>query len=181
MLIVFLGPPGAGKGTQSKNLTAHFNIPHLSTGEMLRIACSAGTKIGKLAEAYMSSGQLVPDPIILSIVGDCLSRGDFDNGCLFDGFPRTIGQAQSLDASLKQRGTPLDAVLELKVDDEELEHRLMSRGRADDRIEVVRKRLKGYHDTTQPLVQYYSKQGILRPIDAIGSPDEVFERIKNVF
>lgn len=180
MLLVFLGPPGAGKGTQSKKLTEHFDIPHLSTGEMLRMACSEGTKIGKLAEAYMTSGQLVPDPIILSIVGDCLDRGDFDNGCLFDGFPRTIGQAQSLDASLKQRGTPLDAVLELQVDNEELEQRLMSRGRSDDRIEVVRQRLKGYHDTTKPLVEYYEKQGLLRVIDGTGTPEEVFERIRKV-
>ncbi len=180
MLLVFLGPPGAGKGTQSTKLTEYFGIPHLSTGEMLRNAYSEGTKVGRLAEAYMTSGQLVPDPIILSIVGERLERGDFDKGCLFDGFPRTIGQAQSLDLSLKHRGTPLSGVLELRVDNAELEARLMSRGRADDRIDVVRQRLKSYHDATQPLVEYYEAQGLLRPIDGTGSPEEVFERIKKV-
>ncbi len=180
MMLVFLGPPGAGKGTQSEKLTGHFNILHLSTGDMLRAACSEGTKVGKLAEAYMTSGQLVPDPIILSIVGERLERGDFDNGCLFDGFPRTIGQAKSLDLSLQHRGTPLSGVLELQVDDKELEKRLMSRGRADDRIEVVRQRLKSYRDTTKPLVEYYEHQGLLRPIDGTGSPEDVFERIKKV-
>jgi len=180
MMLIFLGPPGAGKGTQSERLTEYFNIPHLSTGELLRVACSEGTKVGKLAEAYMTSGQLVPDPIILSIVGERLERGDFDNGCLFDGFPRTLGQAQSLDISLKSRGTPLNAALELRVNDKELEKRLMSRGRADDRIDVVRQRLKTYHETTKPLVEYYEQQGLLRPIDGTGSPDEVFDRIKQV-
>ena len=180
MRLVFIGPPGAGKGTQSERLIEYLNIPHLSTGDMLRDAVKRQTPVGQLAEKYMSSGQLVPDPIIVKVVGERLSQADCEKGCLFDGFPRTIGQARALDDFLEQLGTPLDAVLELQVPDDLLFARLAGRGRADDRPEVIRQRLQSYYQQTQPLLDYYEKRGILRPIDGTGTPEEVFERIKQV-
>ena len=180
MRLVFIGPPGAGKGTQSERLIEYLNIPHLSTGDMLRDAVKRQTPVGQLAEKYMSSGQLVPDPIIVKVVGERLSQADCEKGCLFDGFPRTIGQARALDDFLEQLGTPLDAVLELQVPDDLLFERLAGRGRADDRPEVIRQRLQSYYQQTQPLLDYYEKRGILRPIDGTGTPEEVFERIKQV-
>ncbi len=180
MMLVFIGPPGAGKGTQAQKVVDHTRILHLSTGDMLRAAVKAGTRVGKLANEYLSSGQLVPDPIILQIVGERLAEPDCEAGCLFDGFPRTLTQARALDESLAQRGTPLAAVLELRVDDDELVGRLAARGRDDDKPEVVRRRLKTYHEQTAPLVGYYEEQGILRPIDGTGTPDEVFLRIAGV-
>ena len=116
MLIVFIGPPGSGKGTQSKRLLKYLNIPHLSTGELLRWAKDQGNPLGHMAAQYMDQGRLAPDPIVLSMVGDKLNEPEFAHGCLFDGFPRTIYQAKSLDESLKQRGKPLDVeILEVDV------------------------------------------------------------------
>lgn len=178
MRLVFIGPPGAGKGTQSQRLIEHFGIPHLSTGDMLRAAVRVGAPIGKLAQEYMDQGQLVPDPVIVEIVGKRLDQPDCENGCLFDGFPRTLGQARSLADFLDSRGTPLDAVLELCVDEDELVGRLAGRGRDDDRPQVIRQRLEAYHKQTKPLVAYYQEQGLWRPIDGVGAPDEVFRRIR---
>lgn len=177
MRLVFIGPPGAGKGTQSARLIRHFGIPHLSTGEMLREAVRAESRVGRLAKDFMEQGQLVPDPIILEIVGHRLDDRDCQGGYLFDGFPRTLGQAAALDDSLRQRGTPLNAVLELKVNEEQLIERLAGRGREDDRPEVIRQRFKAYHEQTAPLVAYYQEQGLWRPIEGMGTQDEVFQRI----
>lgn len=178
MRIVFVGPPGAGKGTQSARLTQYLNVPHLSTGDMLREARQKKTQIGMLASQYMSTGQLVPDPIILQLVGERLAQPDCENGYLFDGFPRTLGQAKSLDQFLGERGTPLDAVLEIRVPEDVLLERLAGRGRSDDEPEIIRERLKGYRDQTQPLLDYYAQTGRLVTIDGCGTTDEVFRRIK---
>jgi adenylate kinase len=184
MLIVFIGPPGAGKGTQSKRLLAYLQIPHLSTGELLREAISQNSSLGRLASQYMESGRLVPDPLVLEMVGDCLNRPQYAKGCMFDGFPRTLQQAKSLDDSLTQRGTPLSLALEMRADENELIGRMLKRAaaekRVDDNPETIAQRMDVYKKQTAPLLDYYQKRGILTTIDALGTPDEVFERIKQV-
>jgi adenylate kinase len=177
MRLILLGPPGAGKGTQSERLLAHLRIPHLSTGDMLRAAIAARTPVGILAETYMSAGQLVPDPIILDLVGERLDEPDCRAGALFDGFPRTLGQAQALDDYLQAQSRPIDMVIELRVPDEVVIKRLAGRGRDDDRPDVIAERLKGYWAITRPLTDYYSQRGLLEQIDGLGSPDQVFDRI----
>ncbi len=127
MLIVFIGPPGAGKGTQAKRLLAYLGIPHLSTGELLREAKNNDTPLGRLAAQYMDHGRLVPDPLVLEMVGQKLNEPQYAKGCMFDGFPRTLQQARSLDESLAQRGTPLSVALELRADENELTSRLLKR------------------------------------------------------
>jgi adenylate kinase len=182
MLLVFIGPPGAGKGTQSKRLLDYLGIPHISTGELLRNAYEEESPLGIMADGYMKEGKLVPDPLVMSIVGERLDQPDCRNGCLFDGFPRTIGQAESLDIFLRDRGTPLDLVLELKVDDQVLVERMIERAkiehRPDDTPETIANRMQVYRSQTMPLLAYYSQRGLLRSIDGLGTPNEVFARIK---
>jgi adenylate kinase len=180
MRLVFIGPPGAGKGTQAERLVKTYSLAHLSTGDMLRAARDAKTEIGKRADVYMSAGQLVPDEIILGIIRERLAQADCKQGYLLDGFPRTIAQAEGLDKMLQQEGTPLDVVLELRVPEDELFRRLAGRGRADDRPEVIRQRLVAYRNQTEPLLDYYSKRGLLKTIDGLGTIDEIFDRTRVV-
>ncbi len=180
MRIVFIGPPGAGKGTQAEKIIARFHPAHLSTGDMLRAARDAKTEIGLKAEKYMSAGQLVPDDVIVGIIADRLKEADCQTGYLLDGFPRTIAQAEALDKMLGEKGTPLDVVLELRVPDEELFRRLAGRGRADDKPEVIRERLVAYNNQTSPLLDYYGKQNLLQTIDGLGSVEEIFVRIEKI-
>ena len=177
MRLVFIGPPGAGKGTQCVRLAQHFDVPHFSSGDMLREAVEAKTKAGRLAEKYMTSGQLVPDPVIIDLIGERLHRSDCAKGYLLDGFPRTVGQAESLDEFTRSAGQPLDHVLELQVDEDELVGRLLGRGREDDTEEIFRQRLVGFREQTKPVADYYQQQGILRQIDGKATPEEVFQRI----
>lgn len=180
MRIVFIGPPGAGKGTQAEKIIANYKPAHLSTGDMLRAARDAKTEIGVKAEKYMSAGQLVPDDVIIGIIADRLQEPDCQAGYLLDGFPRTIAQAEALDKMLAEKGTPLDIVLELQVPDEELYRRLAGRGRADDKPEVIRERLVAYNNQTSPLLDYYSKQGLLKTVEGLGSVEEIFARVETV-
>ena len=180
MRAVFVGPPGAGKGTQAEKIVAKYGLLHLSTGDMLRAARDAKTPIGLEAEKYMSAGQLVPDDVIIGIISERLAKDDAKVGFLLDGFPRTIVQAEALDKNLAAAGTPLDVVLELRVEEDELFKRLASRGRADDKPEVIRERLVAYGKQTAPLVDYYTKSGILKTVDGIGSVDEIFGRIEKI-
>ena len=178
MFVVFIGPPGAGKGTQSQLLVDYLKIPHLSTGDLLRQACAEGTEVGLQAQSFMDAGKLVPDPIMVRIVEERLEQPDCAGGCLFDGFPRTLVQAKALDEYLDQRNTPLDVVLQLEVDRAVLIKRLAGRGRTDDRPEIVAERLEGFYGRIQALLDYYNAKGLLENIDGLGPPEVVFERIK---
>ncbi len=176
MRMVFIGPPGAGKGTQAERLVKTYGMAHLSTGDMLRAARDAKTEVGLKAEKFMSSGALVPDDIIVAIIAERLKASDCQQGYLLDGFPRTIAQAEALDAMLTEKKTPLDVVLELQVPEEELFRRLAGRGRADDNPEVIRQRLTAYRQQTAPLLDYYRRRGLLKSIDGLGTVEEIFER-----
>ena len=180
MRLVFIGPPGAGKGTQAARLIEKYKLAHLSTGDMLRAARDAKTPVGLDADKYMSAGMLVPDHVIMDIIAERLKQPDCKQGYLLDGFPRTIAQAEALDAMLAKKSTPLDAVLEIKVPEDELFKRLAGRGRADDTPEVIHQRLAAYRKQTEPLLAYYAKRGLLKSIDGLGSVDEIFTRAKAV-
>jgi adenylate kinase len=180
MRIVFLGPPGVGKGTQAVRLAKDLGIVHLSTGDMLRHAAAAGTPVGLESQKYLLAGKLVPDSVMLDLVRERLQADDAARGFLLDGFPRTLGQAEALAGMLRQLGTQLSAVVELQVDTEELVRRLVARGREDDRPEVIRERMEQYTRQTAPLSDYYRRQGLLHPVDGGGTPDDVFRRIQDV-
>lgn len=178
MRIVFLGPPGAGKGTQSKFLVQYLQIPHISTGEMLREAIRKDTVLGKEARLYMDHGKLVPDSLVLHILSERLGCPDCADGCLFDGFPRTIRQAKALDDYLRDRGLKVDLVLELRVFEDELIRRLLARKRSDDSIATIRQRIHVYLQQTLPLIDYYRQQGNLRSIYAMAPTEVISQRIR---
>jgi adenylate kinase len=178
MRIILIGAPGAGKGTQAERIVDSYGLAHLSTGDMLRAAVAAKSEIGLLAENYMLSGQFVPDNVIIDIISARLASPDCKNGFLLDGFPRTLPQVNALDEMLRENGTPLDVVIELKVPDQELYRRLLERKRADDKEDVIRKRLSDYAEQTEPLLQHYAKQSLLKTIDGQGNVDTIFGRVK---
>ena len=177
--VVFLGPPGAGKGTQAQRIAEKYNIPHISTGDILRAAVKEGTELGKLAKSYMDRGELVPDDVIIGIIRERLSQPDVkERGFILDGFPRTLLQAEALDEMLEELSMPLDRVIYLNVDDEEIVKRLLSRGRADDTEEVIRNRLKVYREQTAPLIDYYSEKCLLSEIYGVGEIAEITKKIE---
>jgi adenylate kinase len=179
MRLILLGPPGAGKGTQSQRLVDKFGIVQLSTGDMLRAAVKAGTPIGQKAKDIMARGELVPDDVVVSIVSDRIDQPDAKNGFILDGFPRTVPQAEALDRMLDAKGAKLDAVIELKVDEDSLLKRIQSRVadaaargealRPDDNPDVLAQRLKAYREQTSPLVAYYGGKGMLKSVDGMAS------------
>jgi len=184
--LVLFGPPGAGKGTQAKVLVESRGLPQLSTGEMLRAAVNAGTPLGKKVDALLTKGELVPDDIVIGIIAQRYDQPDCAKGAVFDGFPRTIAQAEALDAMLAARGRKIDAVLELKVNDQVLldrvEQRIKEGGvlRSDDTPDTLRHRLGVYYKNTAPLLDYYGKQGKVVTIDGMASIAAVTEKIAAV-
>src|SRR5690348_11259091 len=172
MRIVFFGPNGSGKGTQAALLKAELNVPHISTGDLLRAAVKAGTPLGVKAKAVMEAGKLVSDEIVLGMLEERLAQADARNGFILDGYPRNLAQADALDQLLKRIGQPLDAVLKLNVPDADIvarcEIRYRAEGRADDNPETVRKRLQVYGQQTAPVADYYAQRGLLSEIDGVG-------------
>jgi adenylate kinase len=209
MRIIMLGAPGAGKGTQAKRIADKYKIPHISTGDIFRANIKNGTELGQIAKSYMDQGLLVPDDLVVDLVVDRIKQDDCVNGYVFDGFPRTIPQAEALDAALKEFNEKIDYVVNVEVPDSNIVERMSGRRaclkcgatyhlqyiptkvegicddcgselvlRDDDKPETVRKRLRVYHEQTQPLIDYYKKQGILVEVDGTKDIAEVFEAIE---
>ncbi|MCA9546343.1 MAG: adenylate kinase [Myxococcales bacterium] len=203
MRIILVGPPGAGKGTQAARLIDKLGVPHISTGDMLRAAVKAGTRLGLEAQGYMNRGDLVPDSVVIGLVVERIAEADAQQGFMLDGFPRTQPQAAALDAALTEAGVALDAVLLIEVDDALIVERITGRRsdpetgaiyhlkfnpppadvagrlvqRKDDTVEACEARLAKYHSETAPIVPFYAAKGLLRRVDGVGSPDEVTARI----
>lgn len=179
--LLLLGPPGAGKGTQAQRLVQELKISQISTGDMLRAAVAAGTEIGKAAKACMDRGELVSDAIVIGVAKERLQAPDVKQGWILDGFPRTVAQAEALDAMLAQLGTPLERCVSLTVDEGVLVDRLLKRatieGRSDDNEETIRNRMKEYRAKTEPLVNYYRGKGLLAEVNGLGTVEEVASRI----
>ncbi|MBI2382789.1 MAG: adenylate kinase [Gammaproteobacteria bacterium] len=177
MRIVLVGAPGSGKGTQGDKLVAHYGIPKISTGDLLRAAVAAGTPLGKKAKAAMDAGQLVADDIVVGMVQERLAQPDTGNGFILDGFPRSLAQAETLDRMLAGLKQPLDKVVHLDVDNEEIVKRMLARGRADDNEATIRNRLEVYAAQTRPLLDYYGKQKKLATVKGVGGLEDIFRRI----
>ena len=211
MKIIMLGAPGAGKGTQAKQIAAKYEIPHISTGDIFRANIKEGTELGKKAKAFMDKGELVPDELTCDLVVDRISKPDAAKGYVLDGFPRTIPQAEALTKALEARGEKIDYAINVEVPDENIVHRMGGRRacvgcgatyhlvyaptkkegicdvcggelilRDDDKPETVQKRLGVYHEQTQPLIDYYKNQGILREVDGSVDMEDVFKEILNI-
>ena len=211
MKIIMLGAPGAGKGTQAKMIAKEYNIPHISTGDIFRANIKEGTDLGKEAKTYMDAGQLVPDELTVKILLDRVAKDDCKNGYVLDGFPRTIPQAEVLDAALTELGDKIDFAIDVDVPDENIVRRMGGRRacvtcgatyhiehvppkaegicdicgselilRDDDKPETVSNRLKVYHDQTQPLIDFYTKKGVLKSVDGTVDMMDVFAAIKAI-
>ena len=211
MKIIMLGAPGAGKGTQAKKIAEKYHIPHISTGDIFRANIKNGTELGKKAKTYMDQGLLVPDELTVDLVIDRVGQDDCKDGYILDGFPRTIPQAECLDAALERRGEKVDFAIDVEVPDENIVNRMSGRRacvgcgatyhikynptkvdgvcdacgeklvlRDDDKPETVQKRLGVYHDQTQPLIDYYTKSGVLKEVDGTVDMEDVFQAIVEI-
>ena len=211
MKILMLGAPGAGKGTQAKKIAEKYHIPHISTGDIFRANIKNGTELGKKAKTYMDQGLLVPDELTVDLVIDRVGQDDCKDGYILDGFPRTIPQAECLDAALEKRGEKVDFAIDVEVPDENIVNRMSGRRacvgcgatyhikynptkvdgvcdacgeklvlRDDDKPETVQKRLGVYHDQTQPLIDYYTKSGVLKEVDGTVDMENVFQAIVEI-
>ncbi len=181
--LVIFGAPGSGKGTQSEQLIEEYGLYHISTGEVLRDLIARGTELGKIADSYISKGNLIPDELMIDILANLLdSNPETAQGVIFDGFPRTINQAKALKVMLANRGSKVHAVIGLEVEDGELIERLIKRGkesgRSDDNLETIKQRLEVYHTQTSPLKEYYMSEGKYHAIHGSGSIDSIFNTIK---
>lgn len=203
MRMILVGPPGAGKGTQAARLVDKYGIPHISSGDMLRAAVKAGTALGVTADGYMKAGQLVPDDVVIGMILERIAEPDCTKGFMLDGFPRTIPQAEALDAAMTKAGVAIDVVLLFEVQDALIVERGVGRRndpitgriyhikfdpppaevndrlvhRKDDHEEAINQRLRYYHDWTAPIMPFYEAKGLLRRVDGVGTPDEVSARV----
>ena len=181
MRLIFMGPPGAGKGTQAQVVAERYSIPAISTGDIFRKNVSEGTELGVQAQRFMDAGEYVPDELTNLMVRNRIDEPDAERGFLLDGYPRTLAQVEELDGMIKHTGHVLDAVVVLTVDKEELVQRLLQRaeteGRADDTEDVVRRRYEVYDDQTAPLIGVYRDRGLMIEVDGMGDVDEVSQRI----
>jgi adenylate kinase len=203
MRMILVGPPGAGKGTQAGRLVERYNIPHISSGDMLRAAVKEGTELGREADGYMKAGKLVPDEVVIGMILERVAKPDCARGFMLDGFPRTRPQAEALEAAMQQAGVSLDAVVLIEVPDQLLEERAIGRRtdpvtgtiyhlkynpppadivdrlvhRKDDTVEAVSTRIQKYHSETAPIIPFYQERGILKRVDGVGDPDTITERI----
>ena len=190
MRLILLGPPGAGKGTQAQRLVEKYGIPQLSTGDMLRAAVKAQTEVGRKAKAVMDAGELVSDDIVNAIVSERIDQDDCGKGFILDGYPRTLAQADSVEAMLSAKGIKLDVVIELVVDDKAMVGRILNRAeeakaageavRKDDNAEVYDERLREYYKKTAPLIGYYHAKGLLTGVDGMQSIDEVTQSVQAI-
>ena len=211
MKIIMLGAPGAGKGTQAKKIADKYQVPHISTGDIFRANIKNGTELGKKAKTFMDQGLLVPDELVVDLVVDRVAQDDCENGYVLDGFPRTIPQAESLDAALAKMGQKVDYAIDVDVPDENIVNRMSGRRacvgcgatyhleyaptkaegicdvcgkelilRDDDKPETVTNRLNVYHEQTQPLIDYYTKAGILKTVDGTADIEDVFQAIVEI-
>ena len=181
MRVVLLGPPGAGKGTQAQVLSERLGVPAISTGDMLREAVADGSDLGRKVQDIMASGALVDDGTMAEVVRERLAKSDACNGFLLDGYPRTLPQAETLAGILREGGCELNAVLLVDVPEEELVRRTLQRGRADDKEEVIRERLRVYREKTAPLIGYYRERGLLREIDGNRPVEQVTAGMLGLF
>jgi len=179
--LILFGPPGAGKGTQSKRLIAEYGLIHLSTGDLLRSEVKAETNLGKQAKVIMDAGKLVSDEIVINMIENQLDKAPDARGFIFDGFPRTVAQAEALDKMLERKSLSISQLIRLQVDEEELMCRLLARaieeGRADDNEASIHKRFDAYRNDTLPVAAYYESKGKLTDLDGSGTLDEVFGKI----
>lgn len=180
--VLMFGPPGSGKGTQSVTLAEKYNLLHLSTGDMLRAEISAGTELGMKMEAIMASGELVPDEVVIEMIARRIDATTGKAGFIFDGFPRTVAQAEELQTMLQERGMKIDLMLVLEVNDAELMARMKNRalvsGRADDADEsIINNRIAVYRAKTEPVLEFGQKAGVARIVDGVGSIDDIFARL----
>jgi len=178
--IIFLGPPGAGKGTQASLLAEFGKIPHISTGDILRQAIVDQTELGQKAQSYMDQGELVPDDLILDLIRDRLSHSDTHNGWILDGFPRNVSQASFLDQLLRELAQECDYVINLEVPDEVLIERLLARGRKDDNHDTIARRLEVYRDLTAPVIDYYQGKGQLHSVNGNQQLEDVTQSLQNI-
>lgn len=182
--IVLFGPPGAGKGTQSEKLIDKYNLTHLSTGDLFRKNISEGTELGIRAQSYMDAGNLVPDEVVIGMVADKVQNTPNSNGLIFDGFPRTVAQAEALDKIMEDNNTPITLMLSLEVSEEELLDRLLKRGKLsgrpdDQNPEKIKNRFAVYHRETAPVAEFYKVQGKLTRIKGIGGIDSIFNKLSD--
>lgn len=175
--LILFGPPGSGKGTQASRLEETFDLVHISTGDLFRSNIKEGTELGREAQAYMDTGELVPDELTVRMLTDRMTRHSDANGFIYDGFPRTVPQAEALDAMLAERDEQVSAMIALEVSEEELVKRLLARGRKDDNEEVIRRRFQEYQEKTAPVADHYDARGTFVRVPGEGDIEEIADRL----
>ena len=182
MIVVFLGAPGAGKGTQAQRLSGDLKIAHISTGDMLRKAAEQGSEIGNRVKSVIDAGELVSDDLMIDLIDQRVQESDCDKGYILDGFPRTVPQAEALEKMMQNQAKKLDGVFLFEVSEEEVLRRLSNRAtqekRADDSVEIQKNRILVYREKTEPLIAHYREKGVLKVVDSSGNPEQVFDNLK---